>query len=75
LGIDFKSSWPNSRKIGYVEEILEGNSSKDWSKRQEGEIRICRMPPKRLVELGEIMAEAVSKWNLIEKWWKVDFTL
>ena len=62
-------------KIGDMKEILERYSSKDWSKRQESKIRACRMPPKRLMEFGKIMLEAVSKWYIIVRQWKVDIAL
>jgi hypothetical protein len=55
-----------------MEKVLEGYTSKAWSKRYEGEVRASRLPPKWLTELGKTIFEATTKWNIIVDRWKLD---
>ena len=64
-----------ARDIRDVKKVLERNTSKDWMKRHEGEVRASRLPPKWLVELSRWVLVAITIWDAIEYWWEVDSVL
>ena len=58
-----------------MEEILERYTSKDWSKRHEGEVRMSKLPPKWLAKVGKAVPEAIVIWDIIVDWQEVDTAL
>jgi hypothetical protein len=58
-----------------MKKVLKGYTSKTWSKRYESKVRASRLPPKWLAELGKIIFEAITIWNIIVYRWKLDITL
>ena len=75
MWIDRKTSIAKARDIRDVKKVLERNTSKDWMKRHEGEVRASRLPPKWLAELGRWVLVAITIWDAIEYWWEVDSAL
>jgi hypothetical protein len=55
-----------------MEKVLEGDTSKAWSKRYESKVRAGRLPPKRLAELCKIVFEAGTIRNVVVDRRKLD---
>jgi hypothetical protein len=58
-----------------MEKVLEGYTSKTWSKRYKGEVGAGRLPPKGLAKLIKSIFEAIAKRDIIVDRWKLDVTL
>ena len=58
-----------------MEKVLEGYTSKTWSKRYKGEVGAGRLPPKWLAKLSKTIFEAITKRNIIVDQWKLDIAL
>ena len=52
-------------EVGDMEKVLKRYTSKDWSKRNKGEVWTTRLPPKRLSELSKAVTETIVIWKLI----------
>ena len=58
-----------------MEKVLEGYTSKTWSKRYKDKVGAGRLPPKGLVKLSKTIFEAITKRNIIVDQWKLDIAL
>jgi len=61
-----------ARKVRDMKKVLEGYTSKAWTKRYESEVRAGRLPPAWLTKFGKTIFEAVTKWDVVHDWWNLD---
>ena len=62
-------------EVGDMEKVLKRYTSKDWSKRNKGEVWTTRLPPKWFSELSKAVTETITIWKLIVDRREVDIAL
>ena len=55
-----------------MEKVLKWYTSKDWLKRNKGEVWTTRLPPKQFSELSKAVTETIAIWKLIVDGQEVD---